>query len=234
MGGAALGQPRRDPAGGQGVSVRLGVVATIALDDAWPADGGPDSTGHRRHTVDQRQQLRYVVPVRGRETRDKRNPVRVGKNMMFRPGLAAIGRVRSSFFPPRNARREALSTTTHFKLTWPRRRSSANSTRWSRFHTPARCQRSRRRQQVVPEPQPISFGNMFQGTPLRSTNRMPVSTARSGIGRRPAYRRCRERRFGNNGSMCAHNSSSTKVMRDHLGGHATVPTLRSEYKRVVI
>jgi hypothetical protein len=33
------------------------------------------------------------------QPRAERNPARVGENMMFRPGLAAIGRVRSSFAP---------------------------------------------------------------------------------------------------------------------------------------
>ena len=46
--------------------------------------------------------------------------------------------------------------------------------------------RSNRRRQVLPEPQPISSGSMCHGRPLRKTNRMPVSTARSGWGFRPA------------------------------------------------
>jgi hypothetical protein len=33
--------------------------------------------------------------------------------------------------------------------------------------------------------------------------------------------------------MCAHKSSSIKVVRDRLVGHATVPALAPEYKRVV-
>ena len=39
----------------------------------------------------------------------------------------------------------------------------------------------RRRQQVIPDPQPISFRSISQGMPLFSTNRMPLSTARSSI-----------------------------------------------------
>jgi hypothetical protein len=112
------------------------------------------------------------VPVRRREARDNRNPVGVGKNMMFRPGLTAIGRVRSSFFPPRSARSEALSTTARARSRRPRRRNSVSKTRWSRFQTPARCHRTSRRQHVLPDPQPISFGSIFQGMPLRSTNRI--------------------------------------------------------------
>ena len=48
--------------------------------------------------------------------------------------------------------------------------------------TPAACQSRSRRQQVMPDPQPISAGRSSHGKPVRSTNRMPVSAARSGIG----------------------------------------------------
>lgn len=50
------------------------------------------------------------------------------------------------------------------------------------------------REQVVSEPQPISRGSMLQGMPLRSTNRIPVTTARSGMRGRPA--RCPRPRRG--------------------------------------
>ena len=232
----AFRQLARDPAALELIPVRLGIVAPIALDEAGLAQRATRAAADRRNSVHQRQQLGYVVPVRRREPRHNRNPVRVGENMMFRPGLAAIGRVRSSFFPPRSARSDALSTTARARSSWPRRRSSASSTRWRRFHTPARCHRTSRRQQVEPAPQPICGGSMFQGIPLRSTNRMPVSTARSGIGLRPAYWRLRRRRFGKRGSIRIHKSSSIRAlgMGDRLApGHATVPSPRSKYKRLV-
>ena len=209
VGAPALGELRRDPALGELVAVRLGIVGTVA----WTARGLPDrptrASAQRRHGVDQGQQLRDVMPVGGGQRRDERNPLRVGENMMFRPGFAAIGRVRSSFFPhaPRGARH------------CPRRRgpgpvggaaATRRATRDAAASTPARCQRRRRRQHVVPDPQPSSWGNMFQGMPLRRTNKMPVSTARSAIGLRPAYRRLRARRFGSNGSIRSHKASSMK------------------------
>jgi hypothetical protein len=72
--------------------------------------------------------------------------------------------------------------------------------------------------------------------PLRRTKRMPVRTARSGIGARPAYCRFRGRRLGRSGSIRFHNASSSRgsVMPDHLlVGQATVPSLIAEYKRPV-
>ncbi len=233
---AALGELRRDAAVLELVAMRLRVVAPVALDESRFANRPTGATTERRHSIDEGQQLRHVVPVGRGQRRDERNPVRVGENMMFRPGLAAIGRVRSSFFPPRIARNDALSTTARARSSRPRRRNSARSTAWSRFHTPARCQPTSRRQQVIPEPQPISRGNMRQGMPLRSTKRMPVSTARSGIGARPAYWRLRARRVGKSGAIRVHKASSSKGcgMPDRLRvGQATVPSLTQKYKRLL-
>ena len=236
MRAATFRELARNPAALELIAMRLGVVASITLDEAGLPQRVTRATAQRWNGIHERQQLGYVVPVRRREPRNNRNPVRVGENMMFRPGLAAIGRVRSRFFPPRSARSEALSTTARARSSWPRRRNSASNTRWSRFQTPARCHRTSRRQQVEPAPQPIWGGSMFQGIPLRSTNRIPVSTARSGIGLRPAYWRSRRRRLGKSGSIRIHKSSSIKAlgMCDRLAtGHATVPSLRSKYKRLV-
>jgi hypothetical protein len=63
-------------------------------------------------------------------------------------------------------------------------------TRWrsacrSFFQTPRCCQCRSRRQQVTPEPQPISWGSISQGMPLRKTKTIPVKQARSSTGGRP-------------------------------------------------
>ena len=230
---AAFRQLAGDPAPLKGVAMRLRIVAAIPLDEARLPQRPAGASPQRRDAVDERQQLRHVVPVRRREARDNRNPVRVGKNVMFRPGLTAIGRVRSSFFP--HAARGAR-TIARARSSRPRRRSSVRSTRWSRCQTPARCHRTSRRQHVLPDPQPISFGSIFQGMPLRSTNKIRVSTARSGMGFRPACWRLRGHRFGGSGSIRVHKSSSTSVwlMPDRLAvGQATVPSHSLQYKRPV-
>jgi hypothetical protein len=230
----ALGKLAGDAALRQLISMRLRIVPAIALNQPGLADGPADAAADRRHGVHQRQQLSDVVSIRRRQRRAERNPLGVSENMMLRPGLAAIGGVRSSFFPPRSARSEALSTTARVKSSRPRRRSSASRAACSRFQTPRRCQYTSRRQHVTPDPQPISRGSIFHGIPLRSTNKMPVSTARSGIGFRPAWRRFRDRRFGRMGSIRSHNSSSSSGsgMPDHLlVGQVTVPSLSSKYKR---
>jgi hypothetical protein len=183
--GTSLGELCANTSAMERVAMGLRIVATVALDHDGLSQRPATAAAQGGDGVDEWEQFRDVVAIRGRQRCDERNPLRVGKNMMLRPGFAAIGRVRSSFFPPRNARSEELSTTVRARSRSPRCRSSAGRIACRRFHTPARCQRTSRRQQVVLDPQPIAWGNMFQGMPLRSTKRMPVSTARSGIGVRP-------------------------------------------------
>jgi hypothetical protein len=130
MGATALGELRGNAASQELVTMRLRIVPAVVLDQLRFADRTTGASLQRRHRVDQRQKLGEVVTMRRGQPRDERNPVRVGENMMFRPGLAAIGRVRSSFFPPRSARSEELSTTARAKSIWPRRRNSLSRAVW--------------------------------------------------------------------------------------------------------
>ena len=231
--GATLGELAGDAAPMQRLAMRLRIVAAIALNEIGPPSRSARAAAQRREGVDQGQQLGDVVAIGGRQLRDERNPSGVGEKVMFRPLLAAIGRVRSSFFPPRNARTEALSTRARARSTWPRRCNSASSVSWSRRQTPARCHRTSRRQHVLPDPQPISLGSICQGNPARSTNRIPVKAARSEIGGRPMRWPRRRRRFGSNGSIRAQRASSMRRwdMRDRLAvGHAKVPIRGLQYK----
>jgi hypothetical protein len=102
----------------------------------------------------------------------------------------------------------ALSTQARLQSIAPARPRRSSRTRCSFFQTPAACQSRSRRQHVMPDPQPLSCGSISQGTPLVSTNRMPVSAARCGIGGRPPFGVGRS--GGNSGSIRVHNSSGTR------------------------
>ena len=224
---------RRDATGLQLRAVPDRVVAAVPLDHTQFANGGSPSASERRHTVDQGQQFSDIGTVGGTQPRNERDAVGFGEEMVFGTRLAAIGWVRSSFFPRCSARTDELSTTPRTRSSWPRRRSSASNVSWTRCQTPARCQAAKRRQHTVPEPQPICGGSRFHGIPVRNTYRIPVSTARSGRGVRPAYRRWRDGRAGNNGSIKPHSRSSISnlLMRDRLlRSHATVPRRDLTYK----
>jgi hypothetical protein len=176
------------------------------------------------------------MAVSGGQQGGQRDAARLGENVVLRPRLTAIGWVRSSFFPPRSARTEALSTSARVRSNWPRWRNSASKTACSRRQTPARCHRTSRRQQVLPEPHPISLGSICHGSPLRNTNRMPVNAARSGTRGRPMVFQRRRGGPGRSGSIRFHRASSMRrwARRDRLPrGHATVPIRSIQYKRHV-
>ncbi len=112
------------------------------------------------------------------------------------------------FVPAPIARTEGESTTTRDKSIWPAARNLPSSTSCNRSHTPASCQSRKRRQQVTPEPQPISAGRSRQRSAVCNTNAMPFNAARSGTGLRPGYFSRRAFAWDSNGSSRRHNSSA--------------------------
>ena len=208
MGRADFGEHWNDAPLAQALAVLLGTVASVTLNDLGLAQGTPGLATNRRNRLDQRIKLRDVVAIRGGQDDRERDALRVDDEVVLTAELAPVRRVWAGFFPASTARTEELSTKARDISSRPRRRISASNVSWMRCQTPAFCHATSRRQQAVPEPQPISCGSRFHAMPERSTNTMPVSTARSGIGLRPAYRRLRDARTGSNGSMSDHSSSS--------------------------
>jgi hypothetical protein len=75
--------------------------------------------------------------------------------MALRALFAAIRWILPGFFAPPGEGTVAASMEARFqsiRSAWP---SRSNRTWWRRFQTPAFCQSRRRRQQVMPLPQPI-------------------------------------------------------------------------------
>jgi hypothetical protein len=102
-----------------------------------------------------------------------------------------------------------------------KRHSQSSNAKWINSQVPDSCQSRRRLQQVIAEPQPNSFGNISQGTPLRRTNTMPLRQARSGTRGRPPC----GLGFGNGkrGSITFHRQSGTSAVAitPHLNGGTT-------------
>lgn len=208
---AASGDEGLNPTRVQWPAITVMVVAAVSLNQCRFSLGRSALARDRRNRVHQRQQLGNVVSVSLSQDHRNRDAFCIRKEVMLRAGTTAIGWVRSRFFPAPTARMEELSAMARLKSMRPAPRSFDSSTRCKRSHTPASCQSLSRRQQLDPLPQPISKGNIFQGIPDRSTNRIPVSAARSGTGIRPGYFLRRGLAAGSKGSISSQSSSSISV-----------------------
>ena len=204
----APGDPRLDGAPAQRPSALREIIALIGMQLGRSPLRPADTMADRRHGIDQLFEKAAVVNVCRGEADGEREAPGIGNEVAFGPGAAAIGRVGAGLLAPLLAGIEALSTQARLQSMAPARPKRSSRTRWSRSHTPASCQSRSRRQHVMPDPQPISCGSISQGKPLFSTNRMPVSAARCGIGGRPPFGFGRS--SGNSGSIKVHNSSATR------------------------
>lgn len=183
----------------------LRIVRAIGIDFCGAFSSSAAGTLDRRDRVDQRDRLLAVMDVCASVEERQRDPLAIAHNMPLRAIFAAIGGIRAGKRPPKTARTEQLSKIALSQSISSASPSSSSSRRHICSQTPSACQSRSRRQQVMPEPQPISCGKYSHGQPVRSTKRIPVNALRSGMGGRPPW----GPGFlaGNNGSMRNHNSS---------------------------
>ena len=199
---------RLNVAADQGTTAAAMIVRLVGVELAGPAPGWSPGLPDRRHGIDHLLQHDAVVNVGSRQADRERDALRIGEDVTLGARLAPICRVRACRRAPLLAATEALSRAARLKSMALRRPKRSSSTRWSVSHTPACCQSRRRRQQVMPEPQPISWGSISQGMPERRTNRMPVRAARSGTRGRPPLGLGGS--GGRRGSITAQRASDTR------------------------
>ncbi len=132
-----------------------------------------------------------------------------------RPGSVASG-------PRRAARTWEESMTALDQSSFPAACSSASNSSCSCFQTPGRFHSSRRRQHVIPDPNPSSCGRNSHWMPVCSTNGIPDSTCRSGIRLRPGRRGSRGTGLGSSGSMRCHSRPARSTAAVH---HASRPKM---------
>jgi hypothetical protein len=155
--------------------------------------------------IDRLREHGCVVDI-GRCQKDReRDTLFVDNKMPLRSLFAAIRWILAGFFAPPGAGTVEESIAALVQSMRSALPSRSKNTLWRRSQTPAFCQSRKRRQQVIPEPQPICGGSISQGRPVMSTNRMPVRTARFGRGGRPPLGRGFS--GGSKGSIANHNSS---------------------------
>ena len=103
--GAAPGDDRSDSTLAKSAAMRVGVVATVGVDDLGFAKRSAASAANRRDSVDQRQQLRDIIAVRAGHDHAGRNAVRVYEDVVFGPWSCAIGGLGPVFGPPQRLAR---------------------------------------------------------------------------------------------------------------------------------
>lgn len=191
------------PAAGEVVS-----LVCVEFSGTSPRRATPAADG--LYAIEHFVEAHGVMLVRRPQVIGERNPVPVDNQVVLGSWAATVDRVGPGIrAPPFAGTLEASSAALDQSIRSPACRSTSK-TRCNSLHTPASFQSRSRRQHVIPLPQPISSGSISQGIPLRRTNRMPVSAARSGTaGRPPLGLRLR---FGNSGSTRAHKSSPTNAL----------------------
>jgi len=179
------GNARGDPAPAQGLAVAPGVIGFVGVQLGRAAPRAAERAADGRDGVHHRLEEGALIYVGGGQARDQGNTLAVGQDVVFAAGLGAVGRVRARRGPPFLAGTLAASRAARDQSirSWMPNRSSR--WRWRASQMPASCQSRRRRQQVIPLPHPISWGKYSQGRPVLSTNRIPVSAARSETRGRP-------------------------------------------------
>ena len=205
---AAPRNTRLDGTPAQRSAAMLEVVALVGMELGRSPRRSADAVADRRHGIDQLFEEAAVVDVCRGQPESERDALGIGDEVALGACSAAIGRVGAGLLAPLLAGTEALSTQARLQSMAPARPKRSSRTRCSLVQTPAACQSRSRRQQVIPEPQPISWGSISQGMPLFSTKMMPLSAARFGIGGRPPFGLGRS--GGNSGSISIHNSSGTR------------------------
>lgn len=205
--GSAFGQNRINPQAMQCISMRLAIIGSITLNTIRSLTRVTDFACNGWNRLNQWQKLSHIMTVCSGYFCCERDAVGIRDNVMFRPQFPSIRCIRARFRPPKTARTEAESTTAREKsnLSFPRRWLSRMRCILSQM--PAFCQSFSRRQQVMPEPQPISLGRYCQGMPVLSTKMIPARAFRSSTGGLPPFGRgeC----FGKIGFISFHNSSFT-------------------------
>ena len=202
---AAPGDARLDLPALAGSSAAAVIVGFVGVQFVGSASRSPALAGNVRHGVQQRLKRHAVVDVGPGQHEAEWEAAAVGDQMAFGARPASIGWVRAGRGAPLLAAMEELSMQARLQSMRSASRSRRSSSQCRRSQTPAACQSRSRRQQVTPDPHPISVGSISHGMPVRSTNRIPVNAARAGTGGRPPLGLAEI--GGSNGSMISHSDS---------------------------
>lgn len=175
-----------------------------------------------RNPVNQSDRHLRIVDVGSRVFNGQRCPLPVYDQVTLRTIFASIRGIWARFRPPKRARTEQLSMAEVDQSIASACPNSSSRACQIVCQRPAACQSRRRRQQVIPQPQPISRGRYSHGVPVLSTNRIPVRQARSGTRGRPPLG------LGGSGGICGSMRSHSSSVSSGLAIPAS--SMTSDYR----
>lgn len=210
------GNARRDAASAQGRPVLPRFVSLVCVQFGGTSARSSAGTLDRVDRVNRRLEHRRLIDIGRCQHDGERDALAVDHKMALRALFAAIRWILPGFFAPPGAGTVEASMLARLQSIRSALPSRSNRTWWRRSQTPVLCQSRRRRQQVMPLPQPISWGSISQGIPLRRTKRMPARAARSGTRGRPPFGLGFS--GGNKGLINSHSLSSrwTRISRQRI------------------
>jgi hypothetical protein len=165
--------------------IRLPTISAVALVDSRAKPRPSDRPLDRRDGVQKHDGHLPVGHVRRGGDQRQRQTGGVDDQVPFAAVFPAIGGVWAGMAPPKTARTEALSTKARDRSTRRSRPKVLRIRCQTAGQTSASVQDRKRRQHVVPSPQPSSAGRSFHAQPVRSTKTMPTRHRRSGMRGRP-------------------------------------------------
>jgi hypothetical protein len=175
-----LDTPRLQP-----ILIVFAAIGAVPVQCLRLATRPPTRTVDWRDVVEQGQRLASVGAIGCGDADGQWGAVAIDNDMAFAAFFGPIRGIFAGEYPPKTARTDWLSTQALSQSISPSRPRWSSKACRSFFQTPRRCQYRRRRQQVTPEPQPISRGRSSQARPVLSTKTIPVRQARSSTGGRP-------------------------------------------------
>ena len=177
-----------------------------------------------RNPIYQRDRHLRIVDVGSRMFNGQGCSLSVHNQVTFRAVFAPIRGIWARLDPPKRARTEQLSMAEVDQSIASACPSSSSRACYIFCQRPAACQSRRRRQQVMPQPQPISRGRYSHGVPVLRTNRIPVKQARSGIRGRPPLG------LGGSGGICGSMRSHSSSVSSGLAIAAS--SMTSDYRSI--
>ena len=184
---ATPGDARLDSATQAGASAAPVIVGLVRVQLVGSSSRLAALACNGRHGVEQFLEWHAVVDVGSGQKKCERDAVSIRDQVTFGAQPASIGGVRARRSAPFLAAIEELSMQARLQSIRSASRNWRSNSRCRRSHTPAACQSRSRRQQVTPDPHPISAGSISHGMPVRRTKRIPVNAARAGTGGRPPF-----------------------------------------------